>query len=166
MEISVQTQKEGKIFSIEVSPLIDFAHLSCGQMFPVTLKHKTTHTTLEACVLADRRSLLIGEHVVRLVQLKRRPFTAHVVRPVQPKKSAASKGSGMIKSPLTGKVISVAVKSGDVVKEGDLLLVIEAMKMENRILAEWSGTVKQVHVSPGQSVATQAALLSIEGSAS
>lgn len=160
MEISVQSQKNGQTFTIQVSPLVDFAHLVCGQMFFVTLKNKET----QACVLADRRSLLIGNDVVRLVQLKRRLFAAQVVRPVQPKKVAASKGNGVIKSPLTGKVISVAVKNGDVVQEGDLLLVIEAMKMENRIVAEWPGTVKQVNVVPGQSVTTQAALLSIEGS--
>jgi biotin carboxyl carrier protein len=59
-----------------------------------------------------------------------------------------------VSSPLPGKVLAVRAQVGQKVKRGDLLLVIEAMKMENEIFAGEAGTVRQVHVSVGQSVET------------
>ena len=57
-----------------------------------------------------------------------------------------------IEVPLTGKIISVNVKPGDVVKEGDTLCLLESMKMENPILAPVNGTITQVGVSADQVV--------------
>ncbi len=65
----------------------------------------------------------------------------------------AAKG-GVVSSPLPGKVLSVRAQIGQKVKRGDLLLVIEAMKMENEIFAAEAGTVRKVHVASGQSVET------------
>lgn len=63
-------------------------------------------------------------------------------------------GDGKVNSPLPGKVIAVKVAPGRQVKRGDLLLIIEAMKMENELFAGESGTVRRVHVSAGQNVET------------
>ena len=60
----------------------------------------------------------------------------------------------IVEVPLTGKIISVNVKPGDEVKEGDTLCLLESMKMENPILAPVGGTVIQVGLSPGQVVST------------
>lgn len=57
-----------------------------------------------------------------------------------------------IESPLPGKVITVKVKAGDKVSEGDELLSIEAMKMENPIISPVSGVVAEISAIPGQSV--------------
>ena len=65
----------------------------------------------------------------------------------------------IIEVPLTGKIISVNVKPGDEVKEGDTLCLLESMKMENPILAPVDGTVTQVEieveqvVKPGERIA-------------
>jgi len=59
-----------------------------------------------------------------------------------------------IEVPITGKITSVNVKAGDVVKEGDVLCIIEAMKMENPILAPAGGTVTKVGIAAGQVVET------------
>ena len=59
-----------------------------------------------------------------------------------------------VEFPITGKIISVNVKAGDAVKEGDVLCIIEAMKMENPILAPVSGKVTKVGISVGQVVET------------
>ena len=65
----------------------------------------------------------------------------------------------IVEVPITGKIISVNVKVGDEVKEGDTLCLLESMKMENPILAPVDGTVIQVEVAvdqivkPGETIA-------------
>ncbi len=68
----------------------------------------------------------------------------------------------VITSPLPGKVLSIKVSAGQQVKEGDLLLTIEAMKMENEIVATMDGTVAEVMVAPEASVQIGDGLVSIE----
>lgn len=74
--------------------------------------------------------------------------------------SASGAGKDVV-SPLPGVVISVDVKVGDAVKRGQKVAVIEAMKMENEILAENDGTVTAVHVSKGDSVLEDAKIVTI-----
>ncbi len=57
-----------------------------------------------------------------------------------------------VEFPITGKVISVNVKQGDTVNEGDILCLLESMKMENPILAPVGGTVSEIGISAGQVV--------------
>ncbi|MBR7153904.1 MAG: biotin/lipoyl-binding protein [Paludibacteraceae bacterium] len=68
------------------------------------------------------------------------------------KSAAAAAGGVQVKSPLPGSVIKVLVSEGQAVKKGDTLLTLESMKMENAIMAEADGTVKQIAVTPGQNV--------------
>jgi acetyl-CoA/propionyl-CoA carboxylase, biotin carboxylase, biotin carboxyl carrier protein len=67
-------------------------------------------------------------------------------------KGLAAAASGAIVSPMQGVVLSVAVAEGDRVDAGDLICVVEAMKMENEITAHGSGVVGELSVQPGQSV--------------
>lgn len=73
---------------------------------------------------------------------------------------AASTGVN-IKSPLPGTIMTVNVKVGDQVKRGDTLLVMEAMKMENNIMASKDGQVKAIHVTAGQTVAQDDKLIDL-----
>jgi len=57
-----------------------------------------------------------------------------------------------VEVPITGKILSVDVKAGDMVKEGDILCLLESMKMENPILAPVSGTISKVGVTADQTV--------------
>ena len=59
-----------------------------------------------------------------------------------------------VEFPITGKITSVNVKPGDIVKEGDTLCMLESMKMENPILAPVSGKVTKIDVTAGQVVET------------
>ncbi|UCH42686.1 MAG: DUF2118 domain-containing protein [Dehalococcoidales bacterium] len=58
----------------------------------------------------------------------------------------------IVEVPITGKVISVEVKVGDEVQEGDVICVIESMKMENPILAPVAGKITEIKVSTEQTV--------------
>lgn len=73
---------------------------------------------------------------------------------------AASSGSN-IKAPLPGTIMTINVKVGDQVKRGDTLIVMEAMKMENNIMANKDGQVKAIHVTSGQTVAQDDALIDL-----
>ncbi len=73
----------------------------------------------------------------------------------------AGAGSGTVTAPMHGNLLDVMVKIGDSVAEGDGLLVMEAMKMEHRLVAEVSGEVVAVHAASGDQVAAGAVLLEI-----
>jgi biotin carboxyl carrier protein len=66
-----------------------------------------------------------------------------------------------MESPMPGIVLQVLVKEGDTVKRGQKVLILEAMKMENEILAEYSGEVQQIMVKEGDAVQAGAPILEI-----
>ena len=68
----------------------------------------------------------------------------------------------IVEVPITGKITSVEVKAGDEVKEGDVICLIESMKMENPILAPVAGKITEVKVSEGQTVETGNVIATIE----
>jgi len=82
--------------------------------------------------------------------------TTQAEKPTEP----AKKGRKM-ESPMPGIILKVEVKKGDMVKRGDRVLVLEAMKMENDILAEYTGEVVNVFVNSGDSVQAGAPLIEI-----
>jgi len=69
-------------------------------------------------------------------------------------------GQQNLKSGMPGKIVTVFVRPGDTVKEGDPLLIMEAMKMENEMLAKADAVIDQVHVNEGQNVESGATLVS------
>ena len=76
-----------------------------------------------------------------------------------PKAAPAAADGEPVKSPMPGTILSVPVKAGQSVKTGDVLVVLEAMKMENEIKAGRDGVVASVAVSKGESVDTGAVLV-------
>ena len=77
-----------------------------------------------------------------------------------PAPAAAGAGSP-IKAPLPGTIIELKVNVGDTVKQGDVVLVLEAMKMQNNIESEYNGTVTSITVKQGETVMEGAVLLTI-----
>ena len=83
------------------------------------------------------------------------PAAAAPTVPAAPAAPAAGLAAGeVIKSPMPGNVLKILVAQGQQVKEGDVLLILEAMKMENEVVSTRSGTVAQIVVSQGAVVET------------
>ena len=80
---------------------------------------------------------------------------------IEPGSSSAEHDGGLV-APMPGKVLEVLVKPDQTVKAGEPLMVLEAMKMEHRIVASADGTVRAIHFEPGDQVMQGAALLDIE----
>ena len=72
--------------------------------------------------------------------------------PAAPSVSAASAGGEQVTSPMPGTILSVNVAAGDAVKRGQVLMILEAMKMENEIMCPCDGKVVSVNTSKGSSV--------------
>ena len=69
-----------------------------------------------------------------------------------PAAAPTAAGGEQIKSPLTGTILDVKIANGQAVKKGDVIMVLEAMKMENEIFAPCDGTVASVNVAKGTAV--------------
>lgn len=83
--------------------------------------------------------------------------------PVAPAPAAAPSGAGeKVTSPMPGNILAVNVNVGDNVSEGQVLMILEAMKMENEIMAPCAGTITAVGVTNGAVVESGAHLCTIE----
>ena len=71
-------------------------------------------------------------------------------------------GAKEVVSPIQGQVTNVKVKVGDKVQKGDVLLIIEAMKLENEVVSPFDGQVAEILVSKGQNVKAKEAIITIE----
>ncbi|HHX10610.1 MAG TPA: acetyl-CoA carboxylase biotin carboxyl carrier protein subunit [Firmicutes bacterium] len=79
-----------------------------------------------------------------------------------PKPAAAPAGAGEVTAPIPGVITEIKVAAGYSVKSGDILLYLEAMKMQNEILAPYDATVTEVVVSQGASVQTGDVLIRLD----
>ena len=79
--------------------------------------------------------------------------------PAAAPKVAAGAGEHSIDAPMPGKIVKLVANEGQAVKAGDVLLILEAMKMQNEITADSDGTVKKFNVAAGQSVKAHESLV-------
>jgi biotin carboxyl carrier protein len=119
--------------------------------------HKTAHTHKSE-----------SGHLAVKTSIPEKPSTAAVSAPVvtttpvaPPVQSSEATGSIKISAPMPGTILNVNVVEGEVVKKGQVLLVLEAMKMENEITASKDGTIASVNVSKGKSVNVGEVLVSM-----
>ncbi len=83
----------------------------------------------------------------------------HIEAPKADASTPVSDGTNVIKAPIAGKVLDVKVSVGDVVKKGQTVAIIEAMKLENEIQSSFDGKVVEVRANKGSQVANGDALI-------
>lgn len=120
------------------------------------------------CVFINRRPYLVEvkqEEGRYYVMLNGKEFQYTVETPYLAKRREATgggKGAEVVRAPIPGKVIAIQVEEGQKVEDGDVLLILEAMKMENEIQSPRSGVVKEILVSEEESVTTNQDLVVVE----
>ncbi len=130
--------------------------------YKVTLNKRTYEVEVEA-----GEAMLIDEYEAyapapAAAPVAAAPVAAAAPAAPAPAPAAAALAAGeVVKSPMPGNILKINVSQGQAVKEGDVLIVLEAMKMENEIVAPKAGSVAQIAVSKGQVVETGTPLIVI-----
>ena len=131
--------------------------------YKVTLNGRTYEVEVEAgkaMLLAEYEAIAPAAPAAPVAAAPAAPAPA--AAPAAPAAPAAVTGAGeVVSAPMPGTILKVNVTQGQAVKEGDVLCVLEAMKMENEIMAPRAGTVTQVLATKGSSVDTGAPLVVI-----
>lgn len=125
--------------------------------YKVTLNNRVYEVEVE-----QGQAMLIDEYELSAPAAPAAPAAPVAAAPAAAPAAAAAPVSVAagepVKRPMPGNILRIEVSQGQQVKEGDVLMVLEAMKMENEIVATKSGTIAQIAVSKGAVVETGAVL--------
>ena len=165
---------DGKIYNVE---------LSIGKLITIeidgkTFQAETKKTGTGITVQVDKKKFLVHfegayisidgkKHTVEIQNLRRgRPSWYNAIEETEDIKVGKPVhkmhgGEGIIHPPMPGRVISIKVKEGDSVKIGSPILVLEAMKMQNEVISNTDGIVREIRVSEGDLVESEDVLVVI-----
>jgi biotin carboxyl carrier protein len=130
-----------------------------GQEYDVEIKDfEGSNAKIEVNGTSYDVDVHVEERAAKTPTLVRKPV---VNKPGEGKIQKGGAGATTVKAPLPGSIMKISVAVGDTINPGDTLLVMEAMKMENNVMAEKGGTVKAVKVAVGESVLQDDVLVEI-----
>ncbi len=149
---------EGTVYEVEIEGETVIVN---GRPFTVTLdgdRAEVNGASYEIELQDDQATVNGIAYAFQVQEKKERPGEEALPRVVR----TAAEEAGAVAAIMPGKIIRVLVKQGDEVQEGDVLCVLEAMKMENELRAGKSGVVKEVTVEPGSDVEMGEVLVVVE----
>ena len=165
---------DGKVYNVELG----ISNVITIDVDGKTFLAKTKKTSSGLSVHLDKKEFLVRfegsrisiddhKHAIEVRNLRRgRPSWLNVTEETEAIKVGKpaykmSSGEGIIHPPMPGRVISIKVKEGDSVKIGSPILVLEAMKMQNEVVSNIDGVVREIRVSEGDLVESEDVLVVI-----
>ncbi len=156
---------DGKVYKVE----LDIGEIVTIEVEGKTFQAETKKTSKGLAVHLDKKEFLVRfegphisigghKHAIEVRNLRRgRPSWHYSTEESEDAKVGTpthiiSGGEGVIHPPMPGRVISIKVKEGDSVKIGSPILVLEAMKMQNEVISNIDGVVREIRVSEGDLV--------------
>lgn len=133
---------------------LDLSAIGKGGVYSMLVDDRSHDVVFEA--IDGRVLVLLHGETIKVHVEDERERTAHAAG------AARSRGKRTVKSSMPGAVIDVLVEVGDEIEDGQTLLVLEAMKMQNPLVAEGEGTVAKIHVGKGDTVSSGSVLLDLE----
>ena len=152
---TIDVNKEGEIVVDGVREHMDLRAIDDAGLYSMIIENKSYEAVVEEGD-GEYRVLINGVLYHALVADERAKRLAEAAGAFTP-----SGGEASMKSPMPGMIVAVAVKEGDAVKKGQVVLVLESMKMENELKAPKDGTVGSIKVQPRQAVEQGQVLLTL-----
>lgn len=146
----LEVEVDGKTYNVDLMHTADgtFSILESGHSYDIELVPDETPKKYTAYTLYERYNVEVIDAEARYLQNRNA--------------NGAGQGDNKITSPMPGKVVKVLVEEGDVVQEGDNVIIISAMKMESEYKAPKDGTVKKVYVKEQQTVDSNQVLIELD----
>lgn len=152
----IQIEDEGQVFVNGQAHAVDMQSIDDLNLYSLLVDNHSYETFIEEEEGQFQVLLHTGE--MYNVQVKGgRPRPTVVKKPLK-----VPEGEATIKAPMPGLVAAVPVVEGQQIRAGEVLVILESMKMENELRAEWDGTVQSVHVRPGDVAGQDQALVTVQ----
>ncbi|MCD6239261.1 MAG: biotin/lipoyl-binding protein [Thermotogae bacterium] len=111
--------------------------------------------------ISTSETSIVEQPVQQQVFSSPQPTPSISAQPKVPPNKEIQEKEEVVQAPMSGVIVDIKVKEGQAVRNGDLLLVLEAMKMENNILSPCGGVVKNISVTKGENVETDQPMIVI-----
>src|SRR5687768_13631437 len=150
--VEVQLRDDGTTADVIVDGV---AETVCFERMPEGILLRIGHRVVDAVIAGpvDARSIASGAvRTVVAIESERQRARRH-------RDGARATGGGELRSPMPGRIVKVLTSVGAVVRAGEPLVIVEAMKMQNELSLEVGGAVAEIHVGEGQSVESNTLLL-------
>lgn len=154
-EYVIEIDQEGQV-QVNDQPLsVDFQQLTEGGIISLLIDNRSLEAIVEE--RDDHWEVLIRGELYSVAVQDERAYRLAKARGL----SNAIKGEALMKSPMPGLIIAVTVIEGQAIAEGDQVLILESMKMENELRSPRDGVVKHIYVESGATVEKNQILVSI-----
>jgi len=154
-EFTIVIDRDDEITVDGVHYEVDFRQLQEASVISMLLNSRSFEANVEQ--RNDKWEVLIHGDLFSVEVQDERSYR---LRQARGEKELVS-GEVTMKAPMPGIIVAVLVKSGDIVESGQTVVILESMKMENELRSPLNGTVRDVHVAPGDSVEKLQLLVSI-----
>jgi acetyl/propionyl-CoA carboxylase alpha subunit len=152
----IEIEDEGKVFVNGQAHAVDMQSIDDLSLYSLLVDNSSYEAFIEEEEGQFQVFLHTGEMYSAQVKGGRpRPTVAKT--PLQ-----VPKGEVTLKAPMPGLIVAVPVVKGQQIIAGEVLVILESMKMEQELRAEWDGTVRSVHVRPGDVAGQDQALVTVQ----